>query len=173
MVEANGEVSASLDGRSGDRRVGSGRRRGEDHRTRSETLDWLERKSWLAWAVLLIVCGPWLFDVICPVIAFTSHEIVAKDANSVTVKIEGWKLRECVFLNVQSFSRVSDDAPKRDAMLYRVDSNSTGRSKPLGHIDAGTWKLWPTAGAHSMIVYATYSCDAGDWKANKLAEVAL
>ena len=171
MVATIDKVFSTLDRRSSDRRVGGDGSSRKNISRVAEVVHWLDKHVWIPWLVLIVFVVPILVDAVLPVVIANSVSM-SKEENAVVIKIEGWKIRECTYLGVQAFA-VPQNGAKVDAFLVRLDQPATNRTKPIGKFNMGTWRVWPTVGAERMVVYAAYSCDAGDWRSNKIADVAL
>jgi hypothetical protein len=118
------------------------------------------------WGVVLAA-----YDMLRPVVVLVNATIVDKGGDEVTVGLIVRKGRECDYIRLQAFGARGDE-PLKDAYMRRLDVPENGATKPRGTFDIGTWRIWPTSGASSVIVYAQHDC-SGRIVQTKLAEVAL
>lgn len=174
MVETINKVVRGLDRRVSDWNVGPGGCSPQAARVVEKVAHVgaaMVKHEWKMWVVLWLAGLSVLYYIFFPV-TWTKARLVSKDAQAAVVHIEGWKLRNCKYAGITSFSQVNG-APKRNARIERVDFPSFSETKPLGDHNMGSWKVWPLEGATHVIVYFWHSCDEGDLRSVKAAEVAL
>jgi len=173
-------ISFDSDGRSLDRRNSSsgtlfdGRR----HETRrvgdkavNATLLKLYKWNWIPYMIIAVAVGWMAFDAFVPVL-WMKGDVVVKEQDHVVVNMYGWKIRECKYLGIQSYS-ITPEGIRNDAVIKRVDAITQGTTRPLGYYNMGNWDIRPTTGATGVVVYAQHSCDADDLRSTKMAEVKL
>ena len=107
---------------------------------------------------------------VLPVVAMQG-EIVQRDPSGVTLHVWGKKLRECKFLEITGYA--SRNGVLFDAYATRTDKPVDGKSKPLGEIDIGLWRIAPITGADKALMFVTHSCKDDSIRITKIAEVTL
>lgn len=139
---------------------------------------WMDRYGWVPWAIALagLLYGgvaPFapLYDAIVPVVSMQG-EIVARDKDSVTVRMWGKKNRDCRFVGIQGFSKQEEAGLSRDATGQRMDMPSVGATKPTGSFEIGVWRFRPVVNAKIVEVYAQHDC-GGRTVVTQIAKVVL
>jgi len=170
--------SFSTNGRSLDRRdVGrsallgerrSGSRRVGDKKMNTILLK-LSRWNWIPYVIIAITAGWMAFDSFVPVL-WMKGDVVAKGQDNVVINMYGWKIRECKYLGIQSYS-ITPEGIRNDAVIKRIDAITQGTTRPIGYYNMGNWDVRPTTEATGVVVYAQHSCDVHDLRSTKMAEV--
>ena len=76
----------------------------------------------------------------------------------VTVHLTGVKHRQCLYVGLSALNPAHNgDIPPR-VFIQRVDTPETGETRPLGPLDMGLWRLWPTQGVRHIEIYAQHVC---------------
>ena len=119
-------------------------------------------------ALSMLTPMAWL-DSIYPVVSMRA-DVVAKQPTEVVVRLSGTKNRDCKYLGIDAFSRHGEML--RDLNMERIDMPADGGTKPKGHFDFGTWRIWPTSNTKLVMIYVRYDCSGRDVFVN-VAEVAI
>lgn len=109
------------------------------------------------------------YDEINPVVRMRG-EIVQRDADAVFVRIWGEKRRACRYASLQTFG--VDERGEMHFVMNQYIGSGTKGTLPVGDVDLGIWRLWPTAGAVAVRAYAGHDC-GGRLVITQIAEVAL
>ncbi len=110
-----------------------------------------------------------LYDELNPVVEMKG-ELLEKQGDSAFIRISGHKRRDCRYTGLQTFG-VDSHQEMHFVQAQYVGVGIRG-TLPVGAIDLGVWRLWPTVGAVAMRVYVNHDC-AGRLVVTKIAEVAL
>jgi hypothetical protein len=114
-----------------------------------------------------------LYDHFFPVVRMEGR-IVSKDpSGSVLVHVWGEKLRDCQFIQIDSYS-LSRTGILRDANEERAeDLPADGGTKPPGVYDLGVWRIYPVvAGSTRVQMFVEHSCN-GRLVYTNIADVSL
>lgn len=97
--------------------------------------------------------------------------LVEKSMDYAIVHIEGENLRQCKFIQMDSYSRRDGYLRYTSEMPFNQASYDAN-TRPLGTFDMGNWKVWPTKGADAVFLYMEHDCD-NRIVVTKVAEVSL
>lgn len=120
--------------------------------------------------VLLSFATPWAWiDSVFPVVSMNAM-VIQKMPTEIVVKLAGRKNRDCKYEGVRAYSQVGDLL--RDLNMERIDKPAESITRPVGHFDFGTWRVWPTTTTKTMVIYIQYDCSGRDVHV-RAVEVAL
>lgn len=119
------------------------------------------------------------YDRAYPVVDFKG-ELVAREAAAVIVKIEGRKLRDCIYVDksLQSY-RIDVNDVLADAFEQKLDpvtladSKTVSASSPVGYVSLGTWRVWPVLDkTRNIVMYVKHLCGTHQ-VVSKIADVKV
>ena len=87
-----------------------------------------------------------------------SGTIIARDRDSVTVRVEGEKVRDCMFLSMAGYV-LGSDGLLRSTYLARADQPATGATRPVGRQSFGEWMFWPVSGSTRLEIWFAHQCE--------------
>jgi hypothetical protein len=127
---------------------------------------------------LLAVFAPIVLDVMLerydqlnPVIDANVY-VVEHNADDILVHMDGEKKRTCIYVGLNAYVPQKNGKPGSRVYLRRVDTPETGETRPQGPLDMGLWRIWPTAGAKRVELYAQHVC-SGRIVTTKMADIDL
>jgi hypothetical protein len=92
-----------------------------------------------------------------PVIRETAAVIVARDDESVTVRVTGEKVRDCRLIGLQAFS--VHHSVMLPARMKRLGAELHPIPRPPGPFDMGDVTVWPVSTeAQALVLYALHTC---------------
>ena len=95
--------------------------------------------------------------------------VTSSDEESITVNIDGRKLRQCDYIRMQAYAR-SPQGNLTDAYIRRLDRQELGDTKPLGWFNVGSWRIWPVNVGSDVLIYVQHDCN-GRIVQTKIAEI--
>lgn len=98
------------------------------------------------------------YDTLNPVVREIHTRVESRTEDEVVIHMDGFKQRRgCVYVGLQA-SVKSESGVSERVFLRRIDRPETGDTLPLGPINMGTWRIWPTAGADRVEVHSQHVC---------------
>lgn len=110
-----------------------------------------------------------VYDHYYPVVNYKS-EIVGRSEDAVMVRVWGEKLRDCNVVPDSLDSFTVKGGMFYDAAEIRVQGYAANR--PVGRVDLGIWKVWPTRLGDSVQMWVLHNCD-GHIVRSKIVDVKL
>jgi hypothetical protein len=110
-----------------------------------------------------------LYDHLSPVVSMEG-DVVARAPDSVDIHLAGVKHRQCKYIGIRAYARTTKALA--DVNAIRIDMPADGSTKPVDHIDAGVWRVWPIASASEVLMYVQHDCN-GRVVVTQIAEVKL
>ena len=122
------------------------------------------------WWPLIVDIAEVASDSAFPVIR-GSAAVVSRTSEEVVLSVTITKQRDCIFNNVQAYSRLPDGI-LRSAQAERLDFQSGPVSRPAGGTyDAGQWRVWPLAGSSGVVMFTQHDCGDGRLVTSTFADV--
>lgn len=124
----------------------------------------------------IIITGAWsVYDKHYPVVEFKG-ELLAREAAAVIVRVDGRKLRDCIYVDnsLQSFSIDSDNV-LHDAYETKIGDPAgySNVSRPIGYAVVGTWRVWPVLDTtRGVSMYVKHTCGSHQ-VVSKIADVGV
>lgn len=127
-------------------------------------------------AVLAMMLAPnlerWLYaayDSVNPVVRMHGT-IVGYEYDAVLIRVSGEKLRDCPVQEKSLQSYTLRNGVYFDAFESKVEGDTS--SRPVGKVDLGVWRVWPTKAGTHVIITVNHRCD-GRLITSEIARVPL
>lgn len=109
------------------------------------------------------------YDSVNPVVNYKS-EIISREDNAILIHVWGEKLRDCQAVSGSHQSYTIRNGVYHDAFEERVVGSPS--SRPVGKVDLGVWRVWPTKAGTHVVMTINHRCD-GRLITSEIARVAL
>lgn len=96
------------------------------------------------------------YDDAKPVISLYAA-VLQRGPDSLVLHLTAQKHRDCRYIRFQAFMQLPN-GEMDDIGLLRVDQPEEGRTKPVGKLDLGEWKVWPVNFNRPLLIYGQYWC---------------